>query len=70
MQILSKIMTSNNVSFGKKRFKYLISYKDDEEVKRFCIMPPIMSWYENETKNMFFLLKMVSCLQNIIKYGG
>ena len=57
MQILSKIMISNNVSFGKKGFKYLISYKDDEEVKRFCIMPLIMSWYENsfdETKNVFF----------------
>ena len=39
---IHKIMVSKQVSFGKKGFKYLIGYKDDETYKPLPIMLPNM----------------------------
>ena len=35
-----KIVISNKVSFGKKGFKYFISYKDGKDVRPLCILLP------------------------------
>ena len=33
----------NNVSFGKKGFKYFIGYKDGKKVRPLCILLPKLS---------------------------
>ena len=37
---IDKIIISNNVSLGKKGFKYFIDYKDNDKVKLLCIILP------------------------------
>lgn len=39
---IDKIKISNKFCFGKKSFKYIIGYKDDDKIKPLCI---ILSWY-------------------------
>ena len=36
-------VVSNNVSFGKKDFKYFIDYKDTKQIRALCIFFPKMS---------------------------
>ena len=58
---MNKVIVSNNASFPKECFKYLIRYKDNERVQPLCIMFPKMSGYAksfNETKYMSFWKKM------------
>ena len=40
---INEIVVSNNVSFGKKDFKYFIDYKDTKQIKALCIFLPKMS---------------------------
>ena len=40
---LNEIVVSNNVSFGKKDFKYFIDYKDTKQIRALCIFLPKMS---------------------------
>ena len=57
---VNKIVLSNKVSFGKKRFKYVTGYKDAKKTKPLCIFLPKMSAYRknfNETKYMSFSIK-------------
>ena len=53
-------MISNKVSFGKKGFKYFMSYKDAKKIRPVCPLPPKMTAYRkdfDETKFMSFLIK-------------
>ena len=57
-----KIVVPNKISFGKKRFKYFIGYKNTKKIKPMCIFLPKMSAYRkefNETKYMSFLSKKI-----------
>ena len=67
--ILRSSMISSN---EKKNYKYFINYNDDDD---YVIKPlPIMltktsayvKIYDGETKWMKFLLKMISCIKNLI----
>ena len=49
---INKIVTSNNVPFGKQDFKYFIEYKDAKNIKLLCIFLPRMSIYKRN-----FLIK-------------
>ena len=40
---INEIVVPNNVSFGKKDFKYFIDYKDTKQIKALCIFLPKMS---------------------------
>ena len=40
---MNEIVVSNNVSFGKKDFKYFIDYKDTKQIRALCIFLPKMS---------------------------
>ena len=56
---INKIVVSNKVSFGKKGFKYFISYKD-ANIRPLCTFFPKPSAYRrdfDETKYMSFLMK-------------
>ena len=39
---INEIVVSNNVSFGKKDFKYFIDYKDTKQIRALCIFLPKM----------------------------
>ena len=64
---------SNKIKLNKKPFKHFIGYIKGEIVKPLCIILPQMSGYikyfENGGKNMSFLLKMMKCGINMIKFG-
>ena len=55
---INKIVVSNKVYFGKKRFKCFIDYKnDDKKIRPLCIFLPKMRAYRkdfDETKFIFF----------------
>ena len=54
---INKIIVSNKVSFGQKRFKYFIDYKDAKKFPPLCIIIPITSAYRgdfDETKYISF----------------
>ena len=34
----NKIVVSNKFPFGKQNFKYFIGYKDNKEIRPFCIL--------------------------------
>ena len=40
---INEIVVPNNVSFGKKDFKYFIDYKDTKQIRALCIFLPKMS---------------------------
>ena len=54
-------------------FKHFIGYLEGGIIKPLCIILPQMSGYikyfENGSKNMSFLLKMMKCGINTIKFG-
>ena len=57
---VDKIVVSNNVSFGKKGFKYFIGHKDVKKIRPLCIFLPKMRAYRkdfDETKYISFLKK-------------
>ena len=54
---INKILASNKISFGKKRFKYFIGYKDAKRIRPLCMFFPKMGAYRrdfDEIKYMFF----------------
>ena len=54
---INTTVISNKFSFGKKGFKYIISYKDSKKVKALCIFLPKISAYRkdfDETKYISF----------------
>ena len=70
---LDQIVVSHKFKHNDKGFKYFIGYLKGEIVKPLCIILPQMSGYikyfENGGKNMSFLLKMMKCGINTIKFG-
>ena len=70
---LDEIIVSYKLKQNEKGFKHFIGYLEGEIVKPLCIILPQMSGYikyfENGGKNMSFLLKMMKCGINMIKFG-
>ena len=57
---INKIIVSNEVSFGKKRCKYFIDYKDAKKLRPLCIFLLKMTAYRkyfDETKFISLLIK-------------
>ena len=57
---INKIIVSNKVSFGKKGFKYFISYKGAKQIRSLCISLLKMNAYKtdsDESKYTSFLIK-------------
>ena len=54
------------------KFKHFIGYQEGEIVESLCIILPQRSGYikyfENGGKNIFFLLKMMKCGMNKMKF--
>ena len=64
---INKTAVSNKVPFGKKGFKYLISYQDAKKIRPLCIFLPEMSAQRkdfDERKYMPFLIKDDELLKN------
>ena len=60
LHIINKILVSNEVSFGKKGFKYFIGYKDAKKIRPVCIFLIKVSAYRryfDETKYVSFFIK-------------
>ena len=60
LNIINKILVSNEVSFGKKGFKYFIGYKDAKKIRPVCIFLIKVSVYRryfDETKYVSFFIK-------------
>ena len=60
LNIINKILVSNEVSFGKKGFKYFIGYKDAKKIRPVCIFLIKVSAnrrYFDETKYVSFFIK-------------
>ena len=70
---LEQIVASYKFKHNDESFKYFIGYLKGEIVKPLCIILPQMSGYikyfENGSKNMSFLIKMMKCGINVIKFG-
>ena len=70
---VDQIVVSDKFKHNNESFKHFIDYEKDEIVKLLCIVSPEMSGYikyfENGGKNMSFLLKMMKCGINMIKFG-
>ena len=60
LNIINKILVSNEVSFGKKGFKYFIGYKDAKKIRPVCIfLIKVRAYrrYFDETKYVSFFIK-------------
>ena len=70
---VDQIVASGKSKHGDEGFKYFIGYQEGEIVKPLFIILSQMSGYikyfENEGKNMSFLLKMTKCGKNTNKFG-
>ena len=70
---LDQIVASYKFKHNDEGFKYFIGYLEGEIVKPLCIILPQMDGYikyfENGDKNMSFLIKMMKCGINTIKFG-
>ena len=71
--IVDQIVVSDKFKHSNEGFKYFIGYQEGETVKPLSIILPQMSGYikyfENGGKNMSFLIKMMKCGTNTIKFG-
>ena len=70
---LDEIVVSYKFKHNGESFKYYVGYLEGEIIKPLYIILPQMSGYikyfENGGKNMSFLLKMMKCGINMIKFG-
>ena len=70
---LDQVVASYEFKPNGEGFKYFIGYLEGEIVKPLCIILPQMDGYikyfENGNKNMSFLIKMMKCGINTIKFG-
>ena len=68
-----QIVVFDKFKHSNEGFKYFIGYQEGEIVKPLCIILPQVSGYikyfENGGKKMSFLLKMMKCGINTIKFG-
>ena len=71
--ILDQIVVSDKFKHHNEGFKYFIGYQEGEIVKSLCfILPQIkgsIKYFENGGKTCLFLLKMIKCGINTIKFG-
>ena len=70
---VDQIVVFDKFKHSNEGFKYFIGYQGGEIVKPLCIILPQVSGYikyfENGGKKMSFLLKMMKCGINTIKFG-
>ena len=70
---VDQIVVSDKFKHNNEGFKYFIGYLEGEIVKPLCIILPQMNeyikYFENGSKNMSFLLKMIKCGINTMKFG-
>ena len=70
---VDQIVVTHKFKRNYKSFKYFIGYLKGEIVKPLCIILPQMSgcikYFQNGSKNVFFLLKIMKCGINMIKFG-
>ena len=70
---LDQIVVSYKFKHNDESFKYFIGYLKSEIVKPLCIILPQMSGYikyfEKVLKVCLFLLKLMKCEINMIKFG-
>ena len=70
---VDQIVISGKFKHSDEGFKYFIGYKKGETVKPLCIILPQMNGYikyfEKLVKICHFLLKMMTCCINIMKFG-
>ena len=70
---VDQIVVFDKFKHSNEGFKYFIGYQEGEIVKPLCIILPQVSGYikyfENGGKKMSFLLKMMKCGINTIKFG-
>ena len=65
---IDNIVVSNKFTFGKQDFKYLIGYKDSEEIRPLCIFLLQLFIYKrnfDEDRGIYLLIKKV---KTFIKY--
>ena len=69
---VDQIVVSDKFKHNNEGFKYFIGYLEGGIVKPLCIILPQMSGYIKYFENggkMSFLLKMMKCSINMIKFG-
>ena len=70
---LDRIVVSDKFKHNDEGFNHFIGYLEGEIVKPLCIILPQMNGYikyfENGSKNMSFLLNMIKCGINTMKFG-
>ena len=70
---VNQIVIYDKFKHSNDGFKYFIGYEEGEIVKLLCIVLPKMrgyiKYFENGGKSMSFLLKMMKCGKNTIKFG-
>ena len=69
---VDQIVVSDKFKHNNEGFKYFIGYLEGEIAKPLCIILPQMSGYIKYFENggkMSFLLKMMKCSINMIKFG-
>ena len=70
---VDQIVVTHKFKRNYESFKYFIGYLKGEIVKPLCIILPQMSgcikYFQNGSKNVFFLLKIMKCGINMIKFG-
>ena len=70
---VDQIVVSDKFNHSDEGFKYFIGYQENEIVKPLCIILPQMSGYikyfKTGGKNMSFLLEMIMCSINTMKFG-
>ena len=71
--IVDQIVVSDKFKHNNQGFKYFIGYLEGGIVKPLFLILPQMSGYrkyfENGSKNMSFLIKMMKCGINTINFG-
>ena len=69
---IDQIVVSEKFKHNNEGFKYFISYQEGEIVKPLSIILPQMrgyiKYFENGGKNMYFLLTIMKCGINSIKF--
>ena len=69
---VDQIVVSDKFKNNNRVFKHFIGYQKDEIVKPLCIILPQMSdyikYFENGGKSMSFLIKVIKCGINMIKF--
>ena len=70
---VDQIVVSDKFKHHNEGFKHLIDYLEGRIVKPLCIILPQISgcikYFENGSKNMYFLIQVMKCGINMMKFG-